>query len=179
MAGAPLIRASREEDVPAVHAIYAHHVLTGLASFEEVPPDAGEMLRRRAEVVARGLPHLVAEAQGEVLGFAYAGLYRPRSAYRFSVEDSIYVDAGATGRGVGRALLAALIEDCTAQGYRQMLAIIGDSGNAASIAVHRRAGFYHVGVFPASGFKFGRWVDTVMMQRALGPGGTTQPVERS
>src|SRR3954452_13312358 len=108
---APVIRASHEADVPAIHAIYAHHVLTGLASYEEVPPDPGELLRRRADIRARGLPHLVAEGDGRVIGFAYAGLYRPRSAYRFTVEDSIYVDAGATGRGTGRALLAALIKD--------------------------------------------------------------------
>jgi L-amino acid N-acyltransferase YncA len=170
-----LLRPARADDIPGIQAIYAGHVLSGLATFEEVPPDAAEMARRHAEIVGVGLPYLVAEAEGRILGYAYAGLYRTRSAYRFSVEDSIYLSPEATGRGLGRRLLDRLIAECTEVGARQMLAVIGDSGNAASIAVHARAGFEHVGTFRAVGFKFGRWVDTVMMQRALGLGDATLP----
>jgi phosphinothricin acetyltransferase len=171
----PDLRPARAEDFPAIQAIYAWHVLNGLATFEEVPPDAAEMARRHTEVVGHGLPYVVAEADGRLLGYAYAGLYRARSAYRFAVEDSIYLDPEATGRGVGRRLLDRLIEASTAAGARQMLAVIGDSGNAASIAVHARAGFAHVGTFRSVGFKFGRWVDTVMMQRPLGHGDAALP----
>jgi len=171
----PVIRPARDADLGAMQAIYAHHVLTGLATFEEIPPDAAEMAARRADVLARGLPWIVAENAGRVLGYAYAAPYRLRSAYRFAVEDSIYLDPAATGRGIGGRLLAALIEASTAVGARQMLAVIGDSGNAASIAVHAKAGFAHVGSFRSVGFKFGRWVDTVMMQRPLGPGDGTLP----
>ncbi|MFO1210762.1 MAG: N-acetyltransferase family protein [Amaricoccus sp.] len=169
------VRPVRDADLPAVQAIYAHHVLHGLATFEEVPPDADELGRRRDEVLARGLPYIVAEEAGRLLGYAYAGPYRLRSAYRFAVEDSIYLDPGALGRGIGRALLERLIADSTAAGARQMLAVIGDSGNAASIAVHARTGFRHVGTFEAVGLKFGRWIDTVLMQRALGDGAGTLP----
>ncbi len=172
------VRASTEADLPAIQAIYAHHVLHGLASFEEVPPDAAEMDRRRAAILGQGLPHLVADAGGEILGFAYAGPYRPRSAYRFTVEDSVYVDAGATGRGIGSLLLAALLNACEAWGARQMLAVIGDSGNLGSIRLHARAGFRHAGKLAAVGFKHGRWVDCVLMQRPLGPGDTTLPKSR-
>jgi phosphinothricin acetyltransferase len=171
----PAIRPARDADLAAMQAIYAHHVLTGLATFEEVPPNAAEMAVRRADVLARGLPWIVAEDAGRILGYAYAAPYRLRSAYRFAVEDSIYLDPAATGRGIGGRLLAALIEASTAVGARQMLAVIGDSGNAASIAVHAKAGFVHAGGFRSVGFKFGRWVDTVMMQRALGPGDGTLP----
>ena len=164
-----LVRLSTEADLPAIQAIYAHHVLTGLASFEELPPDLAEMARRRAELSARGLPHLVAEADGRVLGYAYAGPYRARIAYRFTVEDSVYVAPDATGRGLGRLLLARLIADCEALGARQMVAVIGDSGNAASIGLHRALGFEHTGTLRDVGSKFGRWVDTVLMQRPLGP----------
>lgn len=169
------VRDSRPEDLPAIQAIYAHHVLTGLATFEEVPPDIDEMGRRRADVLGRGLPYLVAEEDGRVLGYAYAGPYRLRSAYRFAVEDSIYVDPVAVGRGLGVALLSAVVEAAIAAGCRQMIAVIGDSANAASIGVHRRLGFEHVGVLSAVGFKFGRWVDSVLMQRTLGPGAETLP----
>jgi phosphinothricin acetyltransferase len=169
------IRPARDEDLAAIQAIYAHHVLYGLATFEEIPPDAAEMSARRADILARGLPYLVAEDAGHVLGYAYAGPYRLRSAYRFAVEDSVYLDPAATGQGLGARLLARLIEDCTVAGARQMLAVIGDSGNAASIAVHARAGFRHAGTFAAVGFKFGRWVDTVLMQRPLGDGAATTP----
>jgi phosphinothricin acetyltransferase len=169
------LRPAREGDVPAIQAIYAHHVLHGLATFEEVPPDAAEMARRRADIVGRGLPYLVAEDAGQLLGYAYAGPYRARSAYRFTLEDSIYLDPAATGRGIGSRLLAALIDASTAWGGRQMLAVIGDAGNAGSIAVHARVGFRHAGTHRAVGFKFGRWVDTVTMQRPLGPGDDTLP----
>jgi phosphinothricin acetyltransferase len=176
-APARLVRPSRAEDVPAVQAIYAHHVLHGLASFEEVPPDVEEMARRREDILSRGLPYLVAESAGEVLGFAYAGPYRARSAYRNTLEDSVYVRADAIGAGIGRALLAALLAETEALGYRQMLAVIGDSGNAGSIGLHARSGFREVGVMRAVGFKFGRWVDVVIMQRSLGPG-DAQPPDR-
>lgn len=170
-----LIRPAAEADVAAVTAIYAHHVLHGLATFEEVPPDAAEIAARRQAIVARGQPYLVAEEAGRILGYAYAAPYRPRSAYRFTLEDSIYLDPAAVRRGVGSALLAALLAAGEAAGARQMLAVIGDSGNAASIALHARAGFAHAGTLRAVGFKLGRWVDTVLMQRPLGPGGGTLP----
>lgn len=173
----PLIRAARTEDIPAITAIYAHHVLNGAASFEEVPPDAAEMSRRRQAVLARGLPYLVAEEEGAVQGYAYAGPYRLRTAYRFTVEDSIYVAPGRAGRGIGRALLTRVIEACTEAGMRQMIAVIGDSGNVGSLRLHDSLGFEPVGVLKASGFKFGRWVDSVLMQRALGEGAKTPPAE--
>ena len=150
-----------------VQAIYAVHVLKGTASFEEVAPNHEEMCRRREAVLAARLPYLVAERDGEVVGFAYAGRYRPRSAYRYTAEDSVYLDPAATGGGIGRALLARVLELSTASGYREMIAIIGDSTNAASIGLHRALGFSHVGTFSRVGFKFGRWLDSVLMQRAL------------
>jgi len=171
----PTIRPSRPDDVEAIQAIYAQHVLHGLASFEEVPPDAAELAERRAAVLARGLPHLVADLDGRVAGYAYAGPYRTRSAYRYTLEDSIYVARGMERRGVGRALLARLIALCEGLGYRQLVAVIGDSGNAASIGLHAALGFKPAGVLPAIGFKHGRWVDSVLMQRPLGPGDTTPP----
>ena len=174
-AGDAVIRASAEADVPAIQAIYAHHVLTGLASFEEVPPDPAEIARRRAEITGRGLPHLVAELEGRVAGYAYAGPYRARVAYRFTVEDSVYVAPEATGRGLGGLLLAALIRDCEARGARQMVAVIGDSGNLGSVRLHARAGFREAGTLRAVGFKLGRWVDSVLMQRPLGQGEETLP----
>lgn len=170
-----VVRESRDDDLPAIQAIYAHHVRTGLGSFEEIPPDLDEMRRRRAAILGDRLPYLVAEIDGRVAGYAYAGRYRPRSAYRFSVEDSIYVAPEASRRGVGRALLAELIERCTRAGYRQMVAVIGDSANDGSIGLHAAAGFAEVARLPAIGFKFGRWVDSVMMQRPLGPGQSTLP----
>ena len=169
------LRPAVPADVPAIQAIYAHHVLHGLATFEEEPPDAAEMARRMHDIVARGLPFLVAEADGRLLGYAYAAPYRPRSAYRFSVEDSIYLDPAAMRRGIGRALLTRLIVESEAAGARQMLAVIGDSGNAGSVGLHQALGFAHVGTFRAVGLKFGRWVDTVMMQRPLGEGDHTLP----
>ncbi|NGM50485.1 N-acetyltransferase [Caulobacter sp. 602-2] len=169
------IRPSTDADVPAITAIYGWNVLNGLGTFEEVPPDQAEMARRRAAFLDRGLPYLVAEQDGKVLGYAYAGPFRLRAAYRYTVEDSIYVAPDAAGKGVGKALLQALIEACEGLGLRQICAVIGDSGNAASIGVHAALGFEHKGVFPAMGYKFGRWVDLVWMQRSLNGGGDTPP----
>lgn len=169
------LRDATETDMAAVQRIYAHHVLHGSASFEEVPPSLDEMLARRAAVLALGLPYLVAELDGKVAGYGYAGPYRPRPAYRYTVENSIYVADGMAGRGIGRHLLAALIERCEAGPWRQMIAVIGDSGNAASIALHERLGFRHAGTLRAVGFKFGRWIDSVLMQRPLGDGSRTLP----
>jgi phosphinothricin acetyltransferase len=170
-----LIRDAGEGDMAAVQGIYARHVLTGLATFEEDPPSAEELLARRRAIVAQGLPYLAAELDGRVVGYAYAGPYRTRPAYRYAIEDSVYVEEGLGGRGIGRALLAALVARCEAGPWRQMIAVIGDSGNAASIAVHRSVGFAHIGTFRSVGFKFGRWVDTVLMQRPLGDGDRTLP----
>jgi len=172
---APLIRDAREQDLRAIERIYAHHVRHGLASFEEVPPTIEELRSRRARVLEWGLPYLAAELHGEVVGYAYADTYRPRPAYRYTVEDSVYVEEGLHGLGFGSALLAALIERCEAGPWREMLAVIGDSANGGSIALHRRLGFRHVGTFESVGFKLGRWVDTVLMQRALGAGGRSPP----
>lgn len=171
----PSVRASRPGDMPAITAIYAHHVLHGLASFELLPPDVNEMVRRRAEVLARGLPHLVAEAGGQLAGYAYAAPYRERPAYRFALEDSVYIHPDYIGRGIGRALLDVLIETCTSAGYRQLIAVIGDSGNAASIGLHAACGFVRTGLLPSVGFKFGRWVDSVLMQREIGEGDRSLP----
>jgi phosphinothricin acetyltransferase len=172
-----LVRDAREEDMPDVAAIYAFHVLNGLASFEEEPPSPEEMMRRRTEVLDCGLPYLVAELDGRIVGYSYAALYRARPAYRFTVENSVYIDPRSVRRGIGSALLSQLIMRCEAAGFRQMIAVIGDSGNTASIALHERHGFRHVGNLPSTGFKFGRWVDSVLMQRALGPGDRELPVE--
>ncbi len=170
-----LVRDSAAEDLPAVARIYAHHVLHGLATFEEVPPTVEELRARRADVLGRGLPYLVAELDGTLVGYGYATGYRARPAYRHTVEDSVYVDPRFQGRGAGRALLAGLVERCSAGPWRQMVAVIGDSGNAASIALHRSLGFTPVGTLRAVGFKLGRWVDTVLMQRPLGEGSRTGP----
>lgn len=170
-----LIRPSSEDDVGALHAIYAHNVLTGTATFELEPPDVDEMGRRRAAVLAQGLPYLVAEIGGEVVGYAYASPFRPRPGYRFTVEDSVYVAPGQQGRGVGKTLLGALIVECERLGKRRMLAVIGDSANAASIGMHRACGFEDAGLLPGTGWKFGRWLDVVLMQRVLGDGTETAP----
>jgi len=169
------VRAATEGDLEAVARIYEPHVLRGLATFEEVPPTAAEMGLRRAAVLELGLPYLVAEVDGVVVGYAYASVYRARAAYRHTIEDSVYLAEGMGGRGIGTALLAALIEGCEAGPWRQMLAVIGDSANQASIALHRRLGFEDKGTLRAVGFKLGQWVDTVFMQRPLGPGSTTAP----
>jgi L-amino acid N-acyltransferase YncA len=162
------IRDSREDDMAEVAAIYAHHVLYGAASFEEEPPALDEMTRRRADALDRGLPYLVAERDGRVVGYSYATPYRARSAYRFTIENSVYVANELGGAGIGRALLAALIARCEAGEWRQMVAVIGDSHNAASIGLHAKLGFRPIGTLRAVGFKFGRWVDSVLMQRELG-----------
>lgn len=170
-----IVRASTEADVARCAEIYGHHVLHGTASFEETPPDLAEMKKRRAAVLDLGLPYIVAEKEGRLLGYAYAGTYRPRPAYRYSVENSIYIDETAVGQGVGRALLPPLIDLCTQAGRRQMVAIIGDSQHMASIKLHEACGFEMVGTFKSIGFKFGRWLDSVLMQRALGTGDTAAP----
>jgi L-amino acid N-acyltransferase YncA len=169
------LRPAEAGDLEAVQAIYAHHVLNGLGTFEEAPPTLAEMAERRAAVRARGLPWLVAEEGGTVLGYAYAGPFRTRAAYRYIVEDSVYVAEAARGRGAGKALLLALIEECERLGLRQMVGIIGDSGNEASLALHRACGFELMGVMPGLGWKFDRWVDVVWTQRALGPGAEAAP----
>jgi L-amino acid N-acyltransferase YncA len=175
MSGALLIRPSRDDDIAAIAAIYAHHVLNGVASFEEVPPPVEEMARRRGELLARGFPYVVAQQDGKVVGYCYAGPYRPRVGYRFSLEDSIYIDPTQVGRGIGRTLLAEVIERSTELGYRQMIAVIGGSETLPSIKLHKALGFTHIGVIGGVGFKFGRWVDSVLMQRPLGSGLTTLP----
>ena len=169
------IRPSSADDVPAIAAIYAWHVLHGTGTFELEPPDNAETARRRDDVLAKGLPWLVAEQLGRVVGYAYANHFRPRPAYRFCLEDSIYLDPAAQGRGIGRLLLAELLARCQARGARQMLAVIGDSANHASIGVHRALGFAPVGLLSDAGWKFERWVDVVIMQRALGHGAATAP----
>ena len=173
--GVVVVRDAAEADMEAVARIYAHYVERGLATFEEVAPTREEMLARRAKALAVGAPYLVAEIDGEIVGYCYATPYHARSAYRHTLEDSVYVAPGLGGRGVGGALLAALIARCEAGRWRLMVAIIGDSGNAASIALHRRYGFEPVGTLRSVGFKLGRWVDTPIMQRALGPGDSLPP----
>ncbi|MEY3628427.1 MAG: hypothetical protein RLY91_193 [Pseudomonadota bacterium] len=173
-----VIRDSLEGDVPVIQDIYSHHVQHGTASFELTPPTLSEMQQRRGDVLARNLPYLVADMNGVVVGYAYATMYRPRPAYRFTVEDSVYVREGLGGHGIGRALLDAVIQRCTALGYRQMLAVIGDS-SAASVALHKAAGFVEVGLFRSVGFKFGQWRDTAMLERELGEGNRTPPMPGS
>ena len=170
-----VIRDSRDEDLAAITRIYAHWVAHGFGSFELAPPDDAEMARRRVSLLAAGYPYFVAECGGAVIGYAYAGPYRPRPAYRFSCENSIYVSPHAARKGAGRALLSALIGRCEAQGFRLMIAVIGDSGNAASIGLHAAMGFAPAGLLPAIGWKHGRWVDTVLMTRALGDGSAAAP----
>ena len=180
-ASAIAIRPCEDRDVAAVQAIYAHHVTHGLASFEIEPPSREEMARRRLAIAEAGLPYLVAEERDgdggdpAVAGYAYAGLFRPRPAYRNTVENSVYVRADRARQGIGRMLLEALIAECEAQGYRQMIAVIGDSGNSGSIGLHESLGFRMVGTLQSVGFKFGRWVDVVQMQRELGTGDRAPP----
>ena len=169
------VRDSKDDDLPVIAQIYGHEVLHGLGTFEEVPPSVEELSRRRSAILEAGLPYLVAAAGEEVAGFAYASKFRPRPAYRNSVENSVYVDPGWRGKGVGRALLSALIERCELGPWRQMIAVIGDSANAGSIGLHASLGFRKIGVVQSVGFKHGRWVDTKMMQRALGQGDKTLP----
>lgn len=170
-----IVRAATADDAEALAEIYGHHVLHGFGTFEEEPPSPAEMETRRAAVAARGLPYLVAEDSGKVLGFAYAGPFRPRQAYRYTLEDSVYIAPDAIGQGVGRAVLSAVIAACEAIGVRQLVAVIGDSGNAASIGLHRSLGFVDAGVGKSFGFKHGRWVDIVWMQKALNGGDETAP----
>lgn len=170
-----IVRDATEADLPAIAALYGRHVLHGTASFEYDPPPVEEMAARWRAVTGHGLPYLVAELDGRFAGYAAASLFRPRTGYRYTVEDSVYVSEGAQGRGVGRGLLNALIARCEALGLRQMTAVIGDSANAASIALHRACGFEDAGVFRSVGWKHGRWVDVVMMQRALGAGDAGEP----
>lgn len=173
-----VVRDAADGDMADVQGIYAHHVLNGLATFEEVPPTVDEMRSRRDAVLAAGLPYLVAEVDGHVAGYAYATAYRPRPAYRNTIEDSVYVSETLRGRGVGAALLQTLIERSEAGPWRQMIAVIGNSGNAGSIALHRRMGFESAGTLRSVGFKLGQWVDTVLMQRPLGPGASTLPSDK-
>jgi phosphinothricin acetyltransferase len=170
-----IVRAATDADAEALAAIYGHHVLTGFGTFEEVPPSPAEMDARRKAIADRGLPYLVAEADGRVLGFAYAGPFRPRAAYRYTAEDSVYIAPDAIGKGVGRAVLSAVIDRCQAMGLRQLVAVIGDSGNAASIGLHTALGFERTGVGHSVGFKHGRWVDIVQMQKPLNGGDGRQP----
>ena len=170
-----VVRDAAEADLGAVARIYAHYVERALATFEEIPPTREEMLARRRKALESGAPYLVAEIDGEVVGYCYAAPYHARPAYRHTLEDSVYVAPELGGRGVGGALLRALLARCEAGPWRQMVAIIGDSGNLASIALHRRCGFEPVGTLRSVGFKLGRWVDTPIMQRALGPGDSRLP----
>ncbi len=172
----PLIRPSSDADVPAIAAIYAHHVLHGTGTFETEPPSPADMAGRRADVLAKGLPYLVAEQDGQVLGFAYCTWFKPRPAYRFSAEDSIYLAADQAGRGLGRLLLSELAAQAEQAGVRKLIAVIGDSANAGSIGVHRAMGFQQVGVLSACGWKFDRWLDVVLMEKSLGAGDRTPPV---
>jgi phosphinothricin acetyltransferase len=170
-----LIRPSVVPDLPAITSIYAWNVLHGTGTFELEAPDLAEMTRRREDVLSKGLPWLVAEQDGEVLGYAYANHFRPRKAYRFCLEDSIYLADAARGKGLGKLLLAELMAQSEALGARQMLAVIGDSANAGSIGVHRSLGFEHTGLLKAAGWKFGEWRDVVIMQKSLGDGAATPP----
>ena len=170
-----LVRDAEDGDMAAVQAIYAHHVMHGIASFEEDEPAVAEMIRRRDAILQHRLPYRVALLDGEVKGFAYAAPYRNRPAYRHTVEDSVYVAADTLGLGLGRAMLGDLIERCTELGYRQMVAVIGDSGNHSSINLHGGLGFEKIGVMISVGFKLGGWVDSVIMQRPLGEGDGTPP----
>ena len=171
----PIIRPSTDADVAQIAAIYAHHVLHGTGTFEIEPPSAEDMAARRADVLSKGLPYLVAEDAGRVAGFAYCNWFKPRPAYRFSAEDSIYLAPDVHGRGLGRALLAELATRAEATGVRKLIAVIGDSNNAGSIGVHRSVGFTPVGVLKSCGWKFERWLDVVLMEKALGAGDRTSP----
>ncbi len=174
----PTLRPAIAADIPAIAAIYRPAVLTGTASFELEPPGEDEMLRRFRSITDGGYPYFVAELDGRVVGYSYANAYRTRPAYRFTVENSVYIAPEAQGKGVGRALLTALIDTCTAQGYRLMVAVIGDSANFASISLHRRAGFTFCGTIQSVGYKFDRWLDSVIMQLPLGEGDRSAPAER-
>jgi phosphinothricin acetyltransferase len=171
----PLIRPSTDADIGAITRIYAHHVLHGTGTFETTPPSEADMLGRRADVLSKGLPWLVLEEAGEVQGFAYGNWFKPRPAYRFSVEDSIYLSPTVAGKGLGRALLAELLARLQAGGVRKVMAVIGDSANAGSVGVHKALGFSQVGIVTSCGWKFGRWLDIVLMEKSLGEGDSSRP----
>ena len=171
----PQIRPSRDADLPAITAIYAHHVLNGTGTFETTPPIQEDMAARRADVLSKGLPYLVAEEDGRLLGFAYCNWFKPRPAYRYSAEDSIYLADGARGRGMGKELLAALMAEAESAGVRKLIAVIGDSANLGSVGVHRSLGFTSVGVLKSCGWKFGKWLDVVLMEKPLGQSDSTAP----
>jgi L-amino acid N-acyltransferase YncA len=171
----PLIRPSLDADLPAITAIYSHHVLHGSGTFETEPPSVADMTTRRADVLAKNLPYLVLEDAGQILGFAYGNWFKPRPAYRFSVEDSIYLAPDAAGRGLGKLLLAELCAQLERRGIRKVMAVIGDSANAGSVGVHRALGFDEVGVVKSCGWKFGRWLDIVLMEKTLGLGDSAAP----
>jgi phosphinothricin acetyltransferase len=173
----PEIRAAVAADLPTITEIYDHAVRYGTATFELIPPDLTEMTRRFGVLMDGGFPYLVAALEGRVVGYGYAGAYRPRPAYRFTVENSVYLQPAIHRRGIGLQLLQRLITESEQRGYRQMIAVVGDSANAGSIGVHTKCGFQMIGTHPDVGFKFGRWLDTVMMQRALGDGGSTLPAD--
>jgi phosphinothricin acetyltransferase len=171
----PLIRPSREQDLAEITAIYAHHVLHGTGTFETEAPALADMAARRADVLTKGLPYLVAEEKGQVLGFAYCNWFKPRPAYRFSAEDSIYLAPDANRRGMGRVLLAELAAKAEAAGIRKLIAVIGDSANLGSVGVHRSVGFEHVGLLKSCGWKFDQWLDVVLMEKVLGAGNSRPP----
>jgi L-amino acid N-acyltransferase YncA len=171
----PIIRPSQPEDLSAITAIYQHHVLNGTGTFEIEPPSQEDMTARRADVLGKGLPYLVIEENGQVLGFAYCNWFKPRPAYRFSAEDSIYLAPNASGKGWGRLLLAELCRSAEVAGIRKLIAVIGDSANEGSIGVHKSLGFQSVGVVKSCGWKFNRWLDIVMMEKALGHGDNRSP----
>jgi phosphinothricin acetyltransferase len=171
----PTIRPSRDQDVPAITAIYGHHVLHGTGTFETTPPSESDMAGRRADVLAKALPYLVAEEDGRVVGFAYCQWFKPRPAYRFSAEDSIYLHPDAAGKGWGKQLLTALEREAEAAGVRKLIAVIGDSGNQGSVGVHKALGFAQVGTIKSCGWKFGRWLDIVIMDKSIGEADRTAP----
>lgn len=173
----PLIRPSSDADLPAITAIYAHHVLHGTGSFETEPPSVADMMARRADVLSKGLPYLVVEQDGKIAGFAYGNWFKPRPAYRYSVEDSIYMAPELQGKGLGRALLAELMARFEAAGIRKVMAIVGDSANTGSVGIHLALGFTQVGIVDSCGWKFGAWRDIVIMQKTLGLGNTQPPNE--
>jgi L-amino acid N-acyltransferase YncA len=170
-----IIRAATLQDIPEITALYAHHVLHGTATFETEPPSESEMLSRFEKITGEGNPYFVAEIEGKVLGYSYAGLFHPRFAFRFTCENSIYIHHAHTKQGIGKALLEALLEACVAKGYRQMIAVIGDNNNAGSINLHASLGFQHQGLIQNVGWKHGMWLDVIYMQKALGKGETTFP----
>jgi L-amino acid N-acyltransferase YncA len=168
-----LIRPSLDTDIPAIQAIYAHHVLHGTGTFETEPPTLADMTARRADVLGKSLPYLVIEVSGQVQGFAYANWFKPRPAYRFSVEDSIYMAQGTGGKGLGKLLLTELLAQLERGGIRKAMAVIGDSENHGSVGVHRACGFTTIGIVKSCGWKFGQWRDIVMMEKTLGLGDST------